>query len=205
MEEYEYEEEEGGSKKWLRALLFLVVAGALIAGGIWAGKTFFGGGAGGADSQPGYQSALEAARAGKAIGYATGVVATDPETLQDQVDEMRRRSKEPGLSLEYKNEAYSQDGRTFACYIGNSAKNVDDMFITIYADPELTDILFLSELLVPGTRFEEITLERKLEPGRHEAYLVHTQVKENQEDPALLQEMTAQIATTFTLVVEGAE
>lgn len=192
----DYEEEEYRPRRWWLFIVIPLAIAALVAGGIWAGKTFFTG-----KEEPGYKSALEAALAGEAIGYASNAVATDPETLQQQVEEMYRKAAEPGVSLEYKNMAFSQDGKTFECYIGNSEKNAYDMFITIYADPEMTDVLFLSELLRPGTRFEEITLDRALDPGNHEVYLVHTQVKDNEEDSAKLQVIQAQIATTLTLVV----
>lgn len=192
----DYEEEEYRPRRWWLFIVIPLAIAALVAGGIWAGKTFFSG-----KDEPGYTSALEAAMAGERIGYATNVVTTDPQTLQDAVDEMNRKAAEPGVALEYKNTAFSVDGQTFECYIGNSADNAYDMFFTLYADPELTEVLFLSELLRPGTRFEEITLEKTLEPGAHEAYLVHTQVQDNEENEQKLQTIHAQIATTFHLVV----
>lgn len=196
----DFEEEYRPRRWWLFVVIPLAVV-ALVAGGIWAGKTFF------ADNkdEPGYKSALEAAMAGERIGYASNVVTTDPETLREQVEEMYRKAAEPGVALQYKNAAFSKDGKTFECFIGNSAENTYDMFITIYADPEMTDILYLSELLPPGSRFEEITLERELEPGTYDAYLVHTQVKDNEEDASKLQVIQAQIATTLTLVVAEPE
>jgi len=138
------------------------------------------------------------------IGYATtGVVATDEETLQDAVDKMLEKAKEPGMALEYKNMAFSDDGQNFECYFGNSENNAYDMFFTLYADSDLMDELYLSELLRPGTRFESITLSRKLEPGEHKAYLVHTQVadEEDEDEETMIQTIHAQIATTITLVV----
>lgn len=192
---------------WLFIVVPLAVL-ALVAGGVWAGMTFFADksdNADGKDGAPGYQSAMDAAMAGKAIGYASNVVTDDPETLQKAVDEMYEKAAEPGVSLEYKNMAFSSDGKTFECYIGNSANNAYDMFFTLYADPELTDIIYLSELLRPGSRFEEITLERTLEPGDHEVYLVHTQVQDNEENPELLQLIHAQISTVFHLVVAEPE
>lgn len=194
------EEEEYRPRRWWLFIVIPLAIAALVAGGIWAGKTFFSD-----KDEPGYKSALEAAMAGERIGYASNAVTTDPETLREQVEEMYRKAAEPGVALEYKNAAFSTDGKTFECYIGNSADNLYDMFITIYADPEMTDILYLSELLPPGSRFEEITLERTLEPGSHDAYLVHTQVKDNEEDSSKLQVIQAQIATTLTLVVSEPE
>lgn len=196
----DYEEEEYRPRRWWLFVVIPLAVAALVVGGIWAGKKFFPG-----KEEPGYKSALEAAMAGERIGYASNAVTTDPETLREQVEEMYRKAAEPGVALEYKNMAVSKDGRNFACYIGNSAQNTYDMFITIYGDSEMTDILYLSELLPPGSRFEEITLERELEPGTHEAYLIHTQVKDNEEDASKLQVIQAQIATTITLVVSETE
>lgn len=197
----DYEEEEYRPRRWWLFVVIPLAVAALVVGGIWAGKTVFAE----KKEEPGYKSALEAAMAGERIGYASNAVATDPETLKEQVEEMYRKAAEPGVSLEYKNMAFSTDGRNFECYIGNSAKNAYDMFITIYADPEMTDVLFLSELLPPGSRFEEITLEKELEPGNHDVYLVHTQVKDNDEDASKLQVIEAQIATTLTLVVSKSD
>lgn len=190
---------------WLFIVVPLAVL-ALVAGGVWAGMTFFADKSDNADENdgvPGYQNAMDAAMAGKAIGYASNVVTDSPETLQKAVDEMyEKAANDPGVSLEYKDTAFSSDGKNFKCYIGNSEKNAYDMFITIYEDPQMENILFLSELLRPGSRFEEITLEKTLEPGTHDVYLVHTQVQDNEEDASMLQTIHAQLATTYHLVVE---
>jgi len=138
------------------------------------------------------------------IGYATqGVVATDPETLQDQVDKMIEQGKEPGVALQYKNIMVSEDGQNFTCSIGNSADNTYDMFITIYADAGLTDELFLSELIRPGERFEQITLSRKLDPGDYTGYVVYTQVadQETPDQSVAIQTVHAQVATTINIQV----
>lgn len=172
----------------------------VLALGIGVGVGLSGGGDG--DSSTGGSAASSAPQR---IGYATeGVVATDPETLQDAVDEMYKEAQEPGVSLEYKDIAISNDGKNFRCYIGNSEKNAYDMFIAIYADAALTDELFLSELLRPGSRFEEITLEQTLSPGVHTAYIVYTQVvdEENSED-VMVQTIHAQVATTINLEVRS--
>ncbi len=142
------------------------------------------------------------------IGYATdGVVATDPETLQDQVDAMYERAKEKGVSLEYKDMMVSDDGVNFSCYIGNSDKNDYDMFITIYADQQMTEELFLSELLRPGTRFEQVRFQKKLDPGEYTGYIAYTQVAdEKQEGSEVYQQVVhAQVATTINIVVNEYE
>ncbi len=116
------------------------------------------------------------------IGYAEGVtVVEDPDALQKTVDEMYEKAAEGGVGLEYKNDAFSSDGEKFECYIANAAKNKYDMYIQIFADSGLTDELFLSQLLRPGTAFDNITLEHKLDPGDHRVYVAFTQVEEDLE------------------------
>lgn len=51
------------------------------------------------------------------------------------------------IALEFKNDAYSNDGKTFVCYLGNSALNEYDMYVAIYSDAELTDMLYMSGLV----------------------------------------------------------
>jgi hypothetical protein len=114
---------------------------------------------------------------GLTIGYAEGVTEVeDPEALQKMVDEVFASADKPPFALEYKNGAYSEDGVNFSCYIANAASNEYDMFICVYADAALTDELYVSQLLRPGTAFDQITLNRKLEPGVHRVYVPHTQI-----------------------------
>lgn len=194
------------SRRWLipvLALAAVVLVGVGVGVGIAAGRAAAGGQGQGGEGQTSYTRPT-VGEDGR-VGYATtGVVTTDEKTLQDVIDEMYEKASEPGVALEYKNMAFSKDGQNFECYIGNSEDNVYDMFITIYADQALTDELFLSELLRPGTRFENITLSRKLEPGEHTAYVVYTQVEdeEDKEKEVMIQSIHAQVATTITLVVE---
>jgi hypothetical protein len=55
------------------------------------------------------------------------------------------------------------------------------MFLTIYADAEMTDELFLSQLVPPGSGFENITLEHSLDVGDHMVYIALTQVEQDEE------------------------
>ena len=109
------------------------------------------------------------------IGYAAeGVVVLDEESLRKGIEDMMANQDE--IALLYKNDASSTDGVNFDCYIGNSALNTTDIYIEIFADSEMTDRIFLSKLLRPGTRFETIALEHPLEPGSHQVYASFTQV-----------------------------
>jgi hypothetical protein len=118
----------------------------------------------------------EEKQSGLILDYATsGVVETqDPQALQKALDAAQERANNDRIGLNYKNDAYSQDGKTFSCYIGNSTFNADDLFISIYADSACTDELFMGQLLRPGTAYETIELERTLEPGDYTVYVPHT-------------------------------
>lgn len=119
---------------------------------------------------------------GSGIGYAAdvGVILTEEE-LQAAMDEAQRNAASGGVALRYKNGAYSEDGENFECYIVNSEGNLYDMFLTIYADLEMTDQLFLSGLIPPGSGFEQIKLEHALEKGDHTVYVAVTQVDRDEQ------------------------
>jgi len=119
---------------------------------------------------------------GRKLGYAEGVTVTeDPDALQKAVDEMYEQAAKGGVPIEFKNEAYSTDGKNFECYIGNPASNKFDMYIGIYADDAMEDELFLSGLIRPGSAFDHIELERELEKGEHVVSVALTQVEEDLE------------------------
>jgi len=198
----------GGTKqavalpRWALAAVPVAVV-ALVAVAFFAGRS-----AGGESANRGPDGEYVRPAVGEdgRIGYATaGVVATDEETLQDAVDRVNEQANQPGVALEYKDLMVSEDGQNFTCFIGNSANNAYDMFITIYADQALTDELFLSELIRPGERFEQVTFSRKLEPGDYTGYVVYTQVADEQEadKSTYIQTIHAQVATTINIVVNS--
>ncbi len=116
------------------------------------------------------------------IGYSTEAkVMLDEDSLQAAVDEAMENAKNGMVALEYQNDAFSEDGKTFSCYIANASSNLYDMFLAIYADAGYTDQIFLSGLVAPGSGFEEITLDRALDPGDHTVYVAVTQVETDGE------------------------
>jgi hypothetical protein len=116
------------------------------------------------------------------IGYATEAkVMLDQDSLQAAMDKAMENARDGNIALLYKDNAYSDDGSTFSCYIVNSASNAYDMFLTIFADPEMTDELYLSQLVPPGSGFEQITLEHSLDKGDHTVYVALTQVETDEE------------------------
>lgn len=112
-----------------------------------------------------------------AIGYAAEAkVMLDQDSLQAAVDEAIANAQNNQVALRYQNDAFSADGQTISCRIVNDSNNLYDMYLTIFADAELTDQIYLSGLVAPGSGFEEITLSRALDPGDHTVYVVVTQV-----------------------------
>lgn len=117
-----------------------------------------------------------------AIGYAAEAkVMLDQDSLQAAFDEAMKNAAEGNVGLKYKNDAYSTDGVNFECYIVNSDSNVYDMFLTIYADAEMTDQIYLSGLVPPGSGFEAIKLDHALDAGDHTVYVALTQVDTDEE------------------------
>jgi hypothetical protein len=116
------------------------------------------------------------------IGYSTeATVMLDQDSLQAAMDKAMENARKGNVALLYQDNAYSTDGTNFDCYIANSANNAYDMFLAIYADAELTDELFLSELVPPGSGFERLTLEHPLDVGNHTVYVALTQVETDEE------------------------
>lgn len=165
MEEYE-EYEEGGSS--VNKILIAVIALLLLA--IAAGCVYF------------FLIRKAPEEESKGIGYASeaGVVLTQEE-LDAAMADAAANAAAGRVALSYKNGAYSTDGENFECYIVNSARNQYDMFLTMYADAELTDQVFLSGLIPPGSGYEELTLEHKLKKGEHTIFVVVTQVDTDED------------------------
>jgi hypothetical protein len=135
------------------------------------------------------------------IGYATeATVMLDEDDLQAAMDAAMENAKNGNVALLYKDNAYSTNGTDFECYIVNSSANTYDMYLTIYADPEMTDELFLSKLVPPGSGFENITLEHPLETGNHVVYVAVTQVDTDEETGA--QSVVNQVVHTMDFHVQ---
>ena len=134
------------------------------------------------------------------IGYASEAkVMLDQGSLQDAFDEALRNAQNNYIALRYKNTAHSKDGIHFTCSITNSAANLYDMFLTIYADEAMTDQLFLSGLVPPGSGFEELTLDHALPKGENRVYVALTQVDTNDDGQQVIKN---QVVHTIDFYVE---
>lgn len=134
----------------------------------------------------------------RAIGYADASVFLDEDSLQAAYDEASKNAANENVALWYQNNAYSDDGIHFDCFIGNSPGNIYDMFLTIFADLEMADQIFLSELIRPGSGFEQIELEHALEPGMNTVYVAVTLV-DTAEDGT--QTLVSQVVHTMDFIV----
>lgn len=115
------------------------------------------------------------------IGYSSdAVVVLDEDELQAALDEAAQNAANGNVALWYQNNAYSDDGTHFMCFIGNSKSNLYDCFLTIFTDAELTDQVFLSSLVPPGSGFEEIDLDHPLDAGDHTVYVAVTLVSDDE-------------------------
>lgn len=134
------------------------------------------------------------------IGYASDAkVMLNQDDLQAAFDEALRNARDSYVALRYKNSAYSKDGIHFTCSIINSAANLYDMFLTIYADESMTDQVFLSGLVPPGSGFEELTLDHALPAGMNRVYVVVTQVDTNDDGEQVIKN---QVVHTIDFYVE---
>lgn len=116
-----------------------------------------------------------------ALAWASGegiTVVSNSEDLDEQVNKMYEAAADEGVAVEYKNEAFSTDGVSFACYIGNPAKSAFPMFITIYADTTFQEELFVSGLIKPGQAFNKVVMSRELAEGTYVMPVCYTQVYE---------------------------
>lgn len=113
------------------------------------------------------------------IGYAEqGVtVVDDPDALEKEIEQMLETVDDSRIALSYRNDALSEDGINFSCYIANSPDNKYDMFIQIFADEAYQDEVFLSQLIRPGQAFETLTLSHALPKGTTRCYIAYTQVE----------------------------
>ncbi len=135
------------------------------------------------------------------VGYAAdATVMLDQNSLQAAMDAAMAKAADGNVALLYKNNAFSENGTDFTCYIVNSPANKYDMFLTIYADANLTDQIFLSGLVPVGSGFEQITLERALEPGDHTVNVVVTQVETDKDG---VQVIKNQVAHTMEFHVDN--
>ena len=129
------------------------------------------------------------------MDYDNSAVALDENGLQKQLEDLQKNAGD-NISLEYRNEAISKDGKTFQCYLANSELNTEDMFIAIFTDASMSEQVYLSGLLRPGTSIQEFQSEIQFEPGEYSLVAMFTSVSDDHET------MTSQIAVELKVTVQ---
>ncbi len=124
------------------------------------------------------------------IPYAEGVVLMEGTDIEP-VPKGR-------IALRYNYQARSTDGTNFTCKLGNDESNQYDLYFDLYADAALTDQLYLSGLLRPGTALEEITLNHALPEGTNTVYVSFNQVDTDEEGN---QSLLSQTLVTVDFIV----
>lgn len=191
-------EEKKDSKSKIIIVLLIVVIVLLIGGGAAAFLLMNNNGEG--QTGPAQTAAADTAVTAEnknnspLLKYDDAAVALDENGLEKQIEEMK--NSEGNISLEYKNEAESTDGTHFICYLANSDLNTEDMFIAIFTDANMTEQVYLSGLLRPGTSIQEFDSEIPFEKGKHSVVCMFTSVGDDHES------MTSQIAVEVMLTVK---
>lgn len=126
------------------------------------------------------------------IPYAEGVVLME-NTVVEPVPKGR-------IALRYNYQARSTDGINFTCKLGNDESNQYDLYFDLYADAELTDEIYLSGLLRPGTALENITLNHALPEGTTTVYVAFNQVDVDEDGN---QTLLSQTLVTVDFIVSG--
>lgn len=126
------------------------------------------------------------------IPYAEGVVLMEGTEIEPVP---RGR-----IALRYNYQAHSTDGINFTCKLGNDESNQYDLYFDLYADAELTDQIYLSGLLRPGTALDNITLNHALPEGTNTVYVSFNQVSVDEEGN---QSLLSQTLVTVDFIVSG--
>lgn len=125
------------------------------------------------------------------IPYAEGVLLMDDDTEIEPVEQ-------GWIKLNYNHQAFSADGTNFACFLSNDPANVHDLFFSLYADAELTDELYLSGLLAPGSVLKDVSLSRALPTGSSTVFVVFNQVDTGEDG---IQTIVGQSVITVEFIV----
>jgi hypothetical protein len=190
-------EEKKDSKSKVIIIILLIVIILLIGGGVTAFVILSNNGN---SDQPEITSPVITTADGQtknplALDYDNSAVALDENGLEKQLENLQKNAGN-NISLEYRNEVVSEDGKVFKCYLANSELNTEDMFIAIFTDSDMTEQVYLSGLLRPGTSIQEFQSEIPFETGEYSVVAMFTSVSDDHET------MTSQIAVELKLTVQ---
>lgn len=114
------------------------------------------------------------------IQYDDNVVLIDDgDDIQAAYDAAKKKVEEGMIGLQYNNVATSSDGVNFDCVLGNSDTNSYDIYYDLYTDMNMSQRVFITGLIPPGSGITSFKSQVKYEPGTYEAILVITQVEDD--------------------------
>lgn len=182
MDETKNEKSQKSRKKWLAILLLLLLAiSVLIIWRFWH------------TPQPKNHTPEDKQNP---LEYDGNVITGDSQNMQEVVDELNRKAKEGQMNLQMKTQAVSTDGKSFSCYLSNSARNSYEMYMVLYLD-ESQEEIYRSGLIPLGGHIEKFELkDTTLPSGTYEATLVYNQVEADQTT------VHAQVNVGLTLIVQ---
>lgn len=127
------------------------------------------------------------------IPYAVNVgVVKENENLADKLKEGTSNR----IPLHFATGAYSKDGENFTCVLGNPQGAQYDMYFDMYSDSTLSEQIYISGLVAPGSQIESFKSSKTFPKGNTDVVLVITTVEDDHKTLHL------QTMVALTLVVE---
>lgn len=83
------------------------------------------------------------------------------------------------IPLHFATSAISEDGENYKCVLGNPNGAKYDIYFDMYADAEMTEQIYLSGLVPPGSQLEGFKTNTKFPQGSTDVVLVITQVEDD--------------------------
>lgn len=100
------------------------------------------------------------------------------------------------IPIHFATGATSKDGENFKCVLGNPDGAQYDMYFDMYGDTTLSEQIYISGLVAPGSQIESFKSNKKFPKGNTDIVLVITTVEDDHKT------LHSQTMVTLTLVVE---
>jgi hypothetical protein len=188
-------EEKKDSKSKIGLIVLFIVIGVLLIGGAVTLMIILSQKPANVQVQESSTTAVTTEKNPLKLSYDVDAVALDEKSLENQIDQLQKVA-EGYITLEYQNDAFSEDGKVFSCYLANATENTEDMFIGIFTDATMAEQIYLSGLLKPGSVIQNFTSEIPFEEkGTYSAVAIFTTVDDDHET------LTGQIPVAIKLTV----
>lgn len=127
------------------------------------------------------------------IPYAANVgVVKENEDLAEKLKE----GTGDRIPIHFATGANSKDGENFTCVLGNPQGAQYDMYFDMYSDSTLSEQIYISGLVAPGSQLESFKSNKKFPKGNTDVVLVITTVEDDHKT------LHSQAMVALTLIVE---